>query len=244
MWSGKYVGVQRYKHLADVDLLLSATALQHLSELRPAPSVGLQDVPRESVGEHLGIASVYEQTPLDDLDEQLARELGPHHFVAGSLSHLPSTYAEHTRFVYHLQETLAPQSDSESDEEDDEPDAFAPRARSHPARVRGGKTRMSLLTGELFDVPRLEERDNGYYDLGCGHEPWAGDTPARGARRHFFRGASRWDAALQQVLLERERAGVVSGAADIGALMMDGGREDGQTSPEAGEEMDVDPEDI
>ena len=50
----------------------SETALKHLSELRPAPSVGLQDVPRESVGEHLGFSS-QEQKKTDDLDERLAR---------------------------------------------------------------------------------------------------------------------------------------------------------------------------
>lgn len=50
------------------------TALRYLSELRPAPSVGLQDVPRESVGEHLGVGDAYEQGPLDDLDEKLARK--------------------------------------------------------------------------------------------------------------------------------------------------------------------------
>ena len=103
------------------------------------------------------------------------------------------------------------ESDSESDEEDDEPDAFAPRAGSHPARVRGGKTRMSLLTGEYFDVPRLEEGGNGYYDLGCGHEPWASDASdagGQGMRRHFFQGAAHWDSVLQQVILERKRSGM------------------------------------
>lgn len=48
------------------------TALRHLSELRHAPSVGLQDVPSESVGEHLGFSSREIQT--DDLDEKLARK--------------------------------------------------------------------------------------------------------------------------------------------------------------------------
>ena len=48
------------------------TALKHLSELRPAPSVGLQDVPSESVGEHLGFSS-QEHSKTDELDERLAR---------------------------------------------------------------------------------------------------------------------------------------------------------------------------
>jgi histone deacetylase 1/2 len=48
------------------------TALRHLSELRPAPSVGLQDVPGESLGEHLGFSS--QEFPTDEVDEKLARE--------------------------------------------------------------------------------------------------------------------------------------------------------------------------
>lgn len=48
------------------------TTLQHLSQLRPAPSVGLQDVPRESMGEHLGFSS--RQMRTDDTDEKLARK--------------------------------------------------------------------------------------------------------------------------------------------------------------------------
>ena len=47
------------------------TALKYLSELRPAPSVGLQDVPRESLGEHLGFSST--EQPVDELDERVAR---------------------------------------------------------------------------------------------------------------------------------------------------------------------------
>ena len=49
----------------------SETVLQHLSELRPAPSVGLQDVPRESMGDHLGFTS--QQVYADETDEKLAR---------------------------------------------------------------------------------------------------------------------------------------------------------------------------
>lgn len=49
------------------------TTLKHLSELRPAPSVGLQDVPSESVGDHLGFKQPREE--VDDLDRRLARKL-------------------------------------------------------------------------------------------------------------------------------------------------------------------------
>jgi len=50
-------------------------ALQQLSELQAAPSVGLHDVPRESVGQHLGLMTDDETQSRDDLDEKLARKL-------------------------------------------------------------------------------------------------------------------------------------------------------------------------
>ncbi|TBU32316.1 histone deacetylase RPD3 [Dichomitus squalens] len=193
-----------------------SNALEQLSRLRPAPSVGLQDVPRASVGEFLGIGSAHEQAPLDELDEQLA---------------------QHTRFVYNMQESMA-RSESESDSESD---TARPRTRSRD--IRSGKKRMSLLTGEIYDVPRLEERENGYYDLGCGHEPWANDAPARGVRRHFFQGGARWDPASHQIVMERERAGLSNGQVNVGRLMANGGREE-EAASDPGDEMDVDSEDV
>ncbi|KAI0336353.1 histone deacetylase RPD3 [Cubamyces sp. BRFM 1775] len=196
------------------------TALRYLSELRPAPSVGLQDVPRESVGEHLGIGDAYEQGPLDDLDEQLA---------------------QHAKFVYNLQERAA-HSDSDSDYDSDTSLARArTRGGSGPRSVRSGKKRMSLLTGEYYDVPRLEEGGNGYYDLGCGHEPWAAaDLPALGAKRRFFKSPERGDSKLERILLERERAGVRNGRASLSALMAAGGQDHASDPEEL--DMDVDTE--
>ncbi|EIW60308.1 histone deacetylase RPD3 [Trametes versicolor FP-101664 SS1] len=192
------------------------TALRYLSELRPAPSVGLQDVPRESVGEHLGVGDAYEQGPLDDLDEKLAR---------------------HTRFVYNLQDRAAqPDSDSEYDSDTS---LARTRARSNPARR--GKKRMSLLTGECFDVPRPPPEG---YDLGCGHEPWAaGDMPAQGMKRKFFSSAARWEDALDRHLAERDRAGMRNGRVNVGGLMTNGGGAERARTAELGEEMDVDAED-
>ena len=43
-------------------------ALEQLSRLPHAPSVGLHDVPSESVGSHIGLKDY------DELDERLARE--------------------------------------------------------------------------------------------------------------------------------------------------------------------------
>ncbi|KAI8998802.1 histone deacetylase RPD3 [Trametes punicea] len=194
------------------------TALRYLSELRPAPSVGLQDVPRESLSEHLGVGDAYEQGPTDELDERLA---------------------QHARFVYNLQERAA-QSDSESDYDSDASLART-RTRGSSRNIRSGKTRMSLLTGEYFDVPRLEEGGNGYYDLGCGHEPWAqNDLPALGMKRRFFQSAARWESALDKVPLERERSGLRNGRMDVGTLMIQGGVDQDQTVDS--EEVDMDTE--
>ena len=136
-----------------------------------------------------------------------------------------------------MQESLA-QSDSESDSESD-----SAQSRRISRDIRSGKKRMSLLTGEVYDVPRLEEHENGYYDLGCGHEPWASDTPPRGVRRHFFQGGARWDPASHQIVMERGRAGLSNGTLDIGKLMVNGGRDE-ETASDPGDEMDVDSEDV
>jgi histone deacetylase 1/2 len=53
--------------------------LEQLSKLQPAPSVGLHDVPRESIGEHLGFWAeraemAGDRKGGDDLDKRLARE--------------------------------------------------------------------------------------------------------------------------------------------------------------------------
>lgn len=50
-------------------------ALQQLSELQASPSVGLHDVPRESVGQHLGLMTDDGTLSRDELDETLARKL-------------------------------------------------------------------------------------------------------------------------------------------------------------------------
>lgn len=58
--------------------MYSETALKHISELQSAPSVALQDVPRESLGSHLGFEPD-DEIDTDELDEQLARKLSDMH---------------------------------------------------------------------------------------------------------------------------------------------------------------------
>ena len=50
------------------------TALEQLSQLPGAPSVGMHDVPRQSVGEHLGFGKD-DDLGRDELDDRLARKL-------------------------------------------------------------------------------------------------------------------------------------------------------------------------
>ncbi|KAJ7138165.1 hypothetical protein C8R44DRAFT_661231 [Mycena epipterygia] len=103
-------------------------ALEQLQQLgsKGAPSVGMHDVPRESVGEHLGLRS--------RRDDEDARD------------ELDSSLAQHARYVYTLQNAhAAPPSDDESDDEDSSDDASA------AASVR--RKRMSILTNRYVDLP-------------------------------------------------------------------------------------------
>ncbi|KAJ6539885.1 histone deacetylase RPD3 [Mycena vulgaris] len=102
-------------------------ALEQLEQLRSmgAPSVGMHDVPRESVGAHLGLSSRRDDDDAqDELDERLA---------------------QHSRYVYNLQqEPAVPPADS--DEEDSE------LGSSDDAASSGRRKRMSILTNRYVDV--------------------------------------------------------------------------------------------
>ena len=45
--------------------------LKHLDDLPHAPSVGMQSVPGESVGEHIGYTMEDDQEEMSDMDEQI-----------------------------------------------------------------------------------------------------------------------------------------------------------------------------
>ncbi|KAH9949034.1 histone deacetylase RPD3 [Amylocystis lapponica] len=187
------------------------TALQHLSELQPAPSVGLQDVPRESVGQHLGLGR--DQDKPDELDERLA---------------------QHTRFVYRLQETTA---SDESDEDMYSDDSLSSRRHGSRRHVRSNKKRMSVLTNQFFDVPRA---DDIYHDLGCGGDHGAGaGAGAKGvaSKRRFFQSKARWDTRSERVLIARELSAIPDTTL---AGVMGSGR---NYVPLDEEEMEVDEED-
>ncbi|EGO20458.1 hypothetical protein SERLADRAFT_452574 [Serpula lacrymans var. lacrymans S7.9] len=101
------------------------TALEQLGALPGPPSVGMHDVPRESLGQHLGYWDDGDENSRNELDERLA---------------------QYSRLVYNLQE------EEESDESDDtdpyqweSDDDSADRRRRH-------RTRMSILTNKHVDV--------------------------------------------------------------------------------------------
>ncbi|KIK34484.1 hypothetical protein CY34DRAFT_812853 [Suillus luteus UH-Slu-Lm8-n1] len=100
-----------------------ATALQQLSQLPCAPSVGMHEVPRESLGRHLGL----------DIAEEGADE-------DGGADDLDRRLAQHSRFVYKLQEP-----GGGSDESDDE------RYESDGSSYRRRK-RMSILSNRVVSV--------------------------------------------------------------------------------------------
>jgi len=113
--------------------------MRQLSELPPAPSVGMHDVPRESVGQHLGFGK----------DEEEGRDS------------LDASVAQHARFVYNLQET-----DTHSDDSDnpdvyrwDSDDSVASSSRRRRHAPKPSKKRMSILTNQYYDIPSYE---NGF----------------------------------------------------------------------------------
>ncbi|KAA1466645.1 hypothetical protein DENSPDRAFT_831510 [Dentipellis sp. KUC8613] len=145
------------------------TALRQLSELQPVPSVALQDVPRESVDEHLGLEGADEFESRDDLDDRLA---------------------QHSRFVYQLQEPdVAEPPTDDSDEVDsyryDSDDSTSSkRRRTGGTRRPRQKKRMSIMSNEWLEVPHLNHL--GYYDDND-------IANGRQARRNYFDSGLRWD---------------------------------------------------
>ncbi|KAG6828313.1 hypothetical protein H0H92_008428 [Tricholoma furcatifolium] len=188
------------------------TALQHLSELEPAPSVGLHDTPRESVGHHLGFR-YDEDKPRDDLDAQLA---------------------QHMRYTYDLLESDSPSETSDDDNSWDSDESFSnrrhgSRSRRFPKSSAQSRTRMSLLTGQYFDVP-VHEEGYSHFEHGA--------LPGKTAKRRFFQSAARWDETLEDVIIGK----VPPCPVPLGELMERGGRPPGgEEGEENWEDTPVDP---
>ncbi|KAG5649423.1 hypothetical protein H0H81_003952 [Sphagnurus paluster] len=174
------------------------TALQQLQELAHAPSVGMHDVPRDSVGHHLGLRSDHYDTH-DELDLRLA---------------------QHARYVYQLQEPDTP-SDTDDDEkswDSDEEDLGSRNARGYQQPHK----RMSIQTGQFYDVPVVPVVP--VYDYGNAHGYTCGEYEAllaQTAKRRFFQSAARWDETVEDVIGKRYAPMPVP----VGGLMERGGRQ-------------------
>ncbi|KAH9919023.1 uncharacterized protein B0H18DRAFT_657694 [Fomitopsis serialis] len=211
------------------------SVLQQLGELQPAPSVGMQDVPRESLGEHLGFGNANNEEPMDELDERLA---------------------QHTRFVYGLQEAAASDNESDGDDADSiSDDSHAGRRRRSKRRSRRRtRKRMSITTNRYYDVPRMDEHaEDALPDL-CAGAYTNGAGQKRAGRRRFFQSAARWDPVMEKVLVEWDT--IRTPRVDVAAAMANPAREwgqrngyargvvgeDGEEEDGAEEEMEVDEE--
>ncbi|KIM38720.1 hypothetical protein M413DRAFT_447667 [Hebeloma cylindrosporum] len=174
-------------------------ALQQLQELPCAPSVPLQDVPRESLRQHLGFGKDDEEAR-DELDERLA---------------------QHTRYLYDLQEDI--HSSEESDAWDSDESASNARrggrsvSSSRETAASGRKKRISLLTGQYFDVADHHDFDFDFKS---------------GAKRRFFpcpEPRSPWEDMGGVDDAVASRMGVVRGkygGVDLSVLMERGGRDE------------------
>ncbi|KZT06549.1 histone deacetylase [Laetiporus sulphureus 93-53] len=153
---------------------LRASVLQHLSELQPAPSVGLHDVPRESLGEHLGFSKGEDSDEADELDEELA---------------------QHSRFVYRLQDMM---SEDGSDDEMINGHSASAR-RQHSARRPGHRERkrMSIMTNQYLDVPRLD--DLAHHGRST---PSSLDSVNASSKRFFFRSPASLHGHISSLLNE------------------------------------------
>ncbi|KNZ72672.1 Histone deacetylase clr6, partial [Termitomyces sp. J132] len=192
------------------------TALQQLQELTGAPSVGMHDVPRQSIGEHLGFR--YDQTERrDNLDIKLA---------------------QHARYVYDLQES---DTDTSDDDKSWDSDSDESRAQGCP---KNSKKRMSILTGQCIDptpvydpaqapgyeqqgtVPHIHPYGYGGYGYGFAEFDMHGAMYAQNAKRRFFYSGARWDETVEQIVAKRYGAlPLPRSVGVVGRMMERGGRQ-------------------
>ncbi|KAJ7718636.1 histone deacetylase RPD3 [Mycena metata] len=172
-------------------------ALAQLQSLasRGAPSVHMQDVPRQSVSEHLGLGGT---TSRRSRREEEWGDDGPRDELDGRL-------AQHARYVYTLQEppsasALSDDSDSDSDlnnSDDEELEDDGGSMLGSTARAR--RKRMSILTNRWLELPRRPHAHSPHGHGNNGNVHSNGDglmtalPPTKHTKRRFFASAVRWD---------------------------------------------------
>ena len=163
-------------------VIFRATALEQLQQLACSPSVPMQDVPRETLGQHLGFGRD-EEEGRDELDERVARQYFLYVKTLLQLT-LKKMYLEHTRYVYKMQDTDTTTEDSEGSDSWDSDESSSsqnnwrrgPYRSSSSSRINGRFTqhqpqytstaerkRMSLLTGKYYDIP-IHENGFSHFD--------------------------------------------------------------------------------
>ncbi|KAF8967453.1 hypothetical protein BDZ97DRAFT_1803400 [Flammula alnicola] len=209
-------------------------ALEQLQQLQGPPSVQMQDVPKTSVGEHLGFGKD-EEEGRDELDDRLA---------------------QHSRHVYNLQDTESTVDSEESDSSDTDGSSSTwrrtpYRASSVSRAIRrypsvqlytsaAERKRMSIVTGKYYDIP-IQENGFEHYDYGAA-------PSARGTKRRFFQSGlpAGWDDV--GVVVDGSinlRTDILNGydrGASLAGVMEDA--DPGYVDDEGGEEGDDDDDDV
>ena len=192
-------------------VIFRATALEQLQQLACSPSVPMQDVPRETLGQHLGFGRD-EEEGRDELDERVARQyfLTSKHLIQLTVFLLKKKklYLEHTRYVYKMQDTDTTTEDSEGSDSWDSDESSSsqnnwrrgPYRSSSASRINGRYTqqhqhqytstaerkRMSLITGKYYDIP-IHENGFSHFDGSTS----IGKQPTK--RRFFPDGPGKFD---------------------------------------------------
>ncbi|KAG6841214.1 hypothetical protein C0991_000660 [Blastosporella zonata] len=183
------------------------TALQQLQELPGAPSVGMHDVPRQSIGAHLGFR--HDQVERrDDLDIKLA---------------------QHARYVYDLQESDTPSDTSDEKSWDSDSDELRPKKRMSiltgqhietpvydPAQTHGYEPTVT---------PHGYPYGYGGYSYGFAEFDMHGAMYTQNAKRRFFQGGTRWDETIDHVVAKRYGTLPLPRSTGVlGRMMENGGR--------------------
>jgi histone deacetylase 1/2 len=110
--------------------------------------------------------------------------------------------SEHARFVYNLQQADTSDSDDLDSSRWDSDESTSTR-RTHYRRnyipKSTNKRRMSLLSGQYFDVP-VHDQGYGHYEHGA---------PTKAGKRRFFKSEARWDEVFERVLVAKQ--GITNG---------------------------------
>lgn len=128
--------------------------------------------------------------------------------------------AEHSRYLYQLQEpdTTTDESGGSDSWDSDESATSTPGGWQHHAQsashLRSGRRRMSLLTGQYYDVPTHE---HGYEHYDCGV------SPVKSTKRRFFTNGAWDEGDLVDAELDARRS-VLGGGRSLARTMEHGGQ--------------------